>query len=104
MFAFFLLYINLPVCVCMCLLCPALHCLRFEYLDYFEVFFWLISEAALPHTFGCAVLLVSFFIFVFVCFFSLTVQPVCPVCHCCCWCSTVSYMLWFQFVFVWLRA
>ena len=26
------------------------------------------------------------------------------VCLCCCWCTTVSYMLWFQFVFVWLRA
>ena len=75
MFAFLLLCINVPVCLCLCLLCPAFHCLRFEYLDYFEVLFWLMSEATLPHKFGCAVLLASLFVFVFVCFFSLTVQP-----------------------------
>ena len=75
MFAFFLLYIHVPVCVCMCLLCPAFHCLRFEYLDYFEMLFWLIGEAALPHTFGCAVLLALLFVLVFAWFFSLTVQP-----------------------------
>ena len=67
------------------------------------------GKAALPHTFGCAVLLVSLFVFVFVCFF-------CSDCAASdeCWyafavvdvdvCRCMSYMLWFQFVFVWLRA
>ena len=59
-FAFFLPYTHLPVCVCMCLLCLAFVYLRFEYLDYFEVFFWVMSKAALTHTFRCTMLLACF--------------------------------------------
>ena len=64
-FAFFgAIYPRSCVCVCMCLLRLALVCLRFEYSDYFEVLFWVMSEPALPHTFGCAVLPVCFVSFV----------------------------------------
>ena len=55
-----LLYIRVPVWVCMCLLCLVFVCLGFKYLDYFQVLFWLMSEAALPHTFRCAVRLACF--------------------------------------------